>query len=156
MLILACVFSVALVSHWILVCRVLWQHAHFRHSLIILDHCLCASELTPAGFFSTSLFVLLLSSRDTSLRSIVHSRSLLYLTHSLRVCVCVSRTATTMGFCLSKCLLDGDMTRELEEELDDANTRSYARQTDSGGGTAGNGGGGGAPFATTSLLAVRP
>lgn len=65
--------------------------------------------------------------------------------------------AGSMGVCLSKCLVDGDMTRELEEELDDANNRSYARQMDSGGGALAGGvpGSGGAPFATTSLLAVR-
>lgn len=58
-----------------------------------------------------------------------------------------------MGVCLSKCLVDGDMTRELEEELDDANqnNRNYGRQLDTSGGP----GSGNAPFATTALLAVR-
>lgn len=53
----------------------------------------------------------------------------------------------SMGFCLSKCLQVGDITRDFEDELDDVNSRSgYQQQND---------GGGGAAFATTSLLAVR-
>lgn len=52
----------------------------------------------------------------------------------------------SMGFCLSKCLQVGDITRDFEDELDDVNSRSgYQQQND----------GGGAAFATTSLLAVR-
>lgn len=52
----------------------------------------------------------------------------------------------SMGFCLSKCLQVGDITRDFEDELDDVNSRSgYQQQND----------GGGAAFATTSLLAVH-
>lgn len=53
----------------------------------------------------------------------------------------------SMGFCLSKCLLADDITRDFEDELDDVNHRSgYTQQNDPSGGSA---------FATTSLLAVR-